>query len=176
MATMNLTWPTRFTAFLLVIGLIAGTLTVSADEQPAVTVANADSVGPRTLEPQTRTAVVRDYLAAWQSLNRASDENNVALLDADFTGIAKEKLSDTIDHQQKLGVRTRYQDGKHNIKLVFYSPEGLSIELLDMMEYDVQILDHDKPLATQHIRAQYLAVLTPTEVRWKVRILQSTPQ
>jgi hypothetical protein len=147
-----------------------------AVEQPLVKVANADSVGPRTLEPQTRAAVVRDYLASWQSLNRALDENNVTRLDADFTGIAKEKLSETVEEQYRLGLRTRYQDSKHDISLVFYSPEGLSIELLDSVEYELQLLDHDKLQATQHIRTQYLAVLTPTEVRWKVRILQSTPQ
>ena len=53
---------------LLVIAcFIVGALTVTADEQPTVKVANSDSVGPRTLEPQTRTAVVRDYLAAYVS-------------------------------------------------------------------------------------------------------------
>jgi len=156
--------------------LILGGLLLLAAEQPVVRVANADSVGPRTLEPQTRTAVVRDYVAAWQSLDRALDGNDASLLDADFTGIAREKLSATVADQQTLGLKTRYQDRKHDISLVFYSPEGLSIELLDQMEYDVEVFDHDKPLATQHIRTQYVAVLTPTEVRWKVRILQSTPQ
>jgi hypothetical protein len=59
--------------------------------------------------------------------------------------------------------------------LVFYSPEGLSIQLLDTVEYDLQVLDHDKLQTTQHIRAQYVAVLTPTEVRWKVRLFQAKP-
>src|ERR1700722_5734278 len=109
---MSMTSPSRLGALLLACATLGG-LTMSAAEPPAVKVANADSVGPRTLEPQTRDAVVRDYLASWQSLNRALDENNAALLDADFTGIAREKLSETIGDQQKLGVRTRYQDGKH---------------------------------------------------------------
>jgi hypothetical protein len=172
---MNMTWPVRLAALLLISFMVGGVV-VSADEQAAVKIANADSVGPRTLEPQTRAGVVRDYLASWQSLNRALGENNSNLLDADFTGIAKEKLSETIEEQRKLGLRTRYQDRNHDINLVFYSPEGLSIELLDTVEYDVQVLDHEKLQATQHLRAQYLAVLTPTEVRWKVRILQSAPR
>jgi hypothetical protein len=171
---MNIYWLTRYGALPAFV-MLAG-LTMSAAELPAVTVANADSVGPRTLESQTKEAVVRDYLAAWQSLNKAMGENNPSLLDADFTGIARDKLSATIGDQQKLGLKTHYQDRKHDIRLVFYSPEGLSIELLDTVEYDVQVLDHDKLQATQHIRTQYLAILTPTEVRWKVRILQSTPQ
>jgi hypothetical protein len=162
---------------LLVASSIFGTLLLmSAVEQPAVRVANADSVGPRTLEAQTRSAVIRDYLAAWNSLSHALDENNAHLLDTDFTGLAREKLSDTIADQQKLGLRTLYLDRQHDIHLIFYSPEGLSVQLLDSVEYDVQVLDHDKVQATQHVRTQYLAVLTPTEVRWKVRIFQSTPE
>jgi hypothetical protein len=171
---MKTSWPIG--ALLGIACLILGGLMVTGDAQPAVTIANPDSVGPRTLEPQTRAAVVRDYLAAWQGLSLAFQENNPNLLDADFTGIAKEKLSDTVAEQQKLGLKTLYQDRNHNINLVFYSPEGLSIQLVDTVEYDVQVLDHDKPQATQHIRTQYVAVLTPTEVRWKVRILQSSPE
>src|SRR5580698_5592554 len=136
MKTLRLT---RCHALLLVCMSVA-TLAASAN-LPAVTVANADSVGPRTLESQTKEAVVRDYLAAWKSLNKAMGENNPSLLDADFTGIAREKLSATIGDQQKLGLKTHYQDRKHDIRLVFYSPEGLSIELLDTVEYDVQVLD-----------------------------------
>ncbi|MGH9497948.1 MAG: hypothetical protein ACRD3L_02290 [Terriglobales bacterium] len=119
--------------------------------------------------------MVRDYLAAWRTLDRALDQNDAEQLDADFTGTAKEKLSGTIAAQQTLGLRTRYQDRKHDISLMFYSPEGLSIELLDKVEYDVEVRDHDNLQATQHVRTQYLAVLTPTEVRWKVRILQAKP-
>jgi hypothetical protein len=172
---MTRPWVVRSGVSLLA-GALLGGLAMSAVEQPAVRVGDADSVGPRALETQTRTAVVRDYLAAWQSLGRALDENNASLLDADFTGVAREKLADTIADQQKLGLKVRYQNNKHDIKLIFYSPEGLSIQLLDTVEYDLQLLDHDKPQASQHVRTQYLAVLTPTEVRWKVRILQSTPQ
>ena len=128
------------------------------------------------LETQTKAAVVRDYLAAWQNLSRALEENDAGLLDADFVGIAREKLSDTIQDQQKLGLQTHYQDRKHDISLLFYSPEGLSIEVLDTVEYDMQVLDHHKLQASQHVRTRYLAVLTPTEVRWKVRIFQAAPQ
>jgi hypothetical protein len=127
------------------------------------------------LEDQTKSAVVRDYLAAWQSMDRAFQENDPGLLDAEFVGTAKTKLWGTIQEQKELGLTTSYKDRKHDISLVFYSPEGLSIQLLDTVEYDVQILDHDKLQGTQHVRTRYVAVLTPTEVRWKVRVLQSVP-
>jgi hypothetical protein len=43
-----------------------------------------------------------------------------------------------------LGIRTRYRDLSHDLQIVFYSPEGLSVELTDKVEYEVQLIDHDK--------------------------------
>ncbi|MGA8491078.1 MAG: hypothetical protein WB711_11685 [Terriglobales bacterium] len=149
---------------------------VQGSDEPAVRVEPTDSVGPRVLEKQTETAVIRDYLQAWRSLSNALEENRADLLDSDFIGTAKEKLSDTIREQTKLGLRTRYQDRGHDLQVVFYSPEGLSIQLVDTVAYDVQILDHEKIQTTQHVRARYVAVLTPTEVRWKVRVFQAEPE
>lgn len=145
-------------------------------DQPAVRVEATDSLGPRALEEQTKAAVIRDYLRAWRSFSSALEQNRTDLLDEDFVGVAKEKLADTIREQEKIGIQTRYRDGAHDLQFVFYSPEGLSIQLVDTVEYDVQILDHEKALATQHVRARYVAVLTPTEVRWKVRIFQAAPE
>ena len=56
----------------------------------------------------------------------------------------RDKLADAIDEQAKAGIHTRYQDRSHHIQFLFYSPEGLSIELTDDAEYDVQLFDHDK--------------------------------
>jgi hypothetical protein len=145
-------------------------------DQPTVRVEPTDSVGPRALEKQTKAAVIRDYLLAWRSFSSAFEQNRADLLDADFVGVAKEKLEDTIREQVKLGIQTRYRDGAHDLQLGFYSPEGLSIQLVDIVEYDVQILDHEKLQTTQHVRARYVAVLTPTEVRWKVRVFQAQPE
>ncbi len=149
---------------------------VLAADQPTVRVEPTNSLGPRTLEKQTETAVIRDYLQAWRSLSGALEQNRADLLDADFVGVAKEKLSDTIREQVKQGIKTHYQDTAHNLQLTFYSPEGLSIQLVDTVEYDVQIVDHEKAVTTQHVRARYIAVLTPTEVRWKVRVFQAEPE
>jgi hypothetical protein len=145
-------------------------------DQPAVRVEGTDAVGPRALEKQTAAAVTRDYLQAWRSLTAALDQNRAGLLDPSFVGIAKEKLAGTIREQSDLGIQTRYRDVAHDLRIVFYSPEGLSIQLLDTVEYDVQILDHKTVQATQHVRTRYVAVLTPTEVRWKVRVFQAEPE
>jgi hypothetical protein len=159
----------------VVCSLFAAMFALGAD-QAAVRVEPADSVGPRALEKQTETAVIRDYLQAWSSLSNAFEQNRVDLLDRDFTGTAREKLAGTISEQAKLGIYTRYRDGAHDLQLVFYSPEGLSIQLVDTVEYDVQILDGEKAQTMQHVRARYVAVLTPTEVRWKVRVFQAEPE
>ena len=100
-------------------------------------------------------------------------QNRVDILDADFLGAAREKLADTIGEQAKLGIQTRYQDRAHHIQFVFYSPEGLSIELIDRVEYDVQIIDHGKPISTVPVSARYIVVLTPSEVQWRVRVMQT---
>ena len=70
-------------------------------------------------------------------------------------------------------VHTRYQDRSHHIQFLFYSPEGLSIELSDDAEYDVQVIDHDKAVMTVPASARYIVVLTPSEVRWRVRVMQA---
>jgi hypothetical protein len=160
----------------LIACLALAALFVGASDQPKVHVEPTDSVGPRTLEKQTETAVVRDYLQAWHSLSGALEQNRADLLNADFVGTAKEKLSDTIKEQSKLGIQTRYVDKAHDVQLVFYSPEGLSIQLGDTVDYDVQLIDHEKTQITQHVRARYVAVLTPTEVQWKVRVFQAEPE
>jgi hypothetical protein len=151
-------------------------MSVLGSDSPAVRVAPTNSIGPRTVEKQTETAVIRDYLEAWHSLSVAFEQNRADLLDPNFVGTAKKKLADTILDQAKLGIQTRYRDGAHDLQLVFYSPEGLSIQLLDTVEYDVQVLDHGTLQTTQHVRARYVAVMTPTEVRWKVRVFQAKPE
>src|ERR1700688_4652853 len=87
---------------------VLATLFVGASDQPRVRVEPTDSVGPRTLEKQTETAVVRDYVQAWHSMSGALEQNRTDLLNADFVGTAKEKLSVTIHEQAKLGMQTRY--------------------------------------------------------------------
>ena len=160
---------------LLVLGLILAASGAFAADQPAVQLEPTNLQGPRPLAKQTETAVVHDYLRAWQGMAAAMDQNRPDLLDQDFVGEAREKLASTIAEQVRTGVQVHYQDRSHDIKIIFYSPEGLSIQLVDNIEYDEQLLDHGKVVAVQPVHARYVAVLTPTEVQWKVRILQSEP-
>jgi hypothetical protein len=141
-------------------------------DDPEVRIEPSHLQGPRSLEKQTEAAAIRDYLQAWHSLRAALAESRSDLLDSSFIGDARDKLAATIAEQDKLAIRTRYQDRAHDLQVVFYSPEGLSIQIVDKVDYDIQILDHDKVVATQSLSGRYIAVLTPSEVRWRVRILQ----
>jgi len=151
-------------------------LSALAADQPSVRIHPPNRDGPRQLQEQTLKAAVQNYLDAWRSMSDALDENRPELLDRDFIGSAKDKLAATIRKQQACGVHTVYHDRSHDMKILFYSPEGLSIELADTVAYDVQLFSHAGAIGTQQVRTRYIVVLTPTEVRWRVRILQAQPQ
>ena len=156
----------RATSPILLAALLLGS------DHPTVEVAIADSTSPRSVEKQTQTSVVRDYLLAWHALGQAMEQNQPELLDAAFVGVAREKLAETVRAQQNLGIQSAYQEQSHHLQVAFYSPEGLSIQLLDDVEYDLVIGKHGQTLGRQHVRTRYVAVLTPTESKWKVRIFQ----
>lgn len=161
---------------ILLASLLCFTLPVFAADQPDVRVEPPKLQGPRQLQDQTAKSVVQDYLDCWQSMRRALDQNRPDLLDRDFIGSAKDRLAATIKQQSSAGVHTVYHDRSHDVQILFYSPEGLSIQLADTVDYDVQLFDHDKSLGTQHVHTRYIVVLTPTEVRWRVRIFQADAQ
>lgn len=160
---------------LVMCSVLAMTFPLRAD-QPNVRVEPAHLQGPRQLNDQTQTAVIRDYLQAWQSVGAALEQNRADLLNRDFVGTAKDRLSDTIHDQVTMGISTRYLDLSHDLQIAFYSPEGLSVQLVDNVEYEVQVLDHGKTQATQKMHARYVVVMTPAEVRWRVRIFQAEPE
>jgi hypothetical protein len=160
---------------LVTCAVFALTSSLRAD-QPTVRLEPPNLQGPRVLNDQTKTAVIRDYLQAWQSLRAALEQNRVELLNRDFVGTAKDKLTDTIHDQVTMGTSTRYLDQSHDLQIIFYSPEGLSVQLVDNVEYEVQVADHSKTLATQKMHARYVVVMTPAEVRWRVRVFQGGPE
>jgi len=157
---------------LMCVGLCAASSVAAA--QASVHVESANLHGPRVLEEQTAAAAVRDYLASWESMRSALEQNRADVLDRDFVGNAKDKIIDAIQQQSRLGIRSVYRDHAHDLQIVFYSPDGLSIQLTDKVDYEVQLLVHDTVLATQQQQARYIVVLTPSEVRWKVRVLQAS--
>lgn len=143
------------------------------DGQATVRVEPSHLQGPRALADQTEQGAIRDYLEAWKTMRAALEQNQPGLLNADFVGTEKDKLTETIHEQVAAGLHTRYQDRSHDLQVVFYSPEGLSIELVDTVDYDVQVFDNEHTLSTQQAHARYVVLLTPAEVRWRVRVLQA---
>lgn len=158
----------------LALGSVLGTaISLFAADQPSVHVEPPILQGPRPLQPETAKAVIQNYLDSWATLGNALQQNRPDLLDRDFIGSAEGRLANTIQEQKKTGIHTTYRDRSHNIQILFYSPEGLSIELADTVQYDVQVFDQNKLIGTTPVQTRYIVVLTPTETRWRVRIFQS---
>lgn len=156
---------------------IAGTLAVCLAcyaQEPEVREEPPNLHGSHQLDPEgvTEKSVIRDYLESWKSMRKALDSNEASLLLPYFAGTAHDKLADVIKQQAKMGIHTQYVDRSHDLQIIFYSPEGLSIELTDNVVYDQQVMQGGNVLGTQTIHARYLAVLTPGDVRWAVRIFQ----
>jgi hypothetical protein len=165
----------RFVKSLILSCALSGAAAALAADQPTVRIEPPNLQGPRQLQPQTAKAVIQDYLDSWAVLGKAFSQNRPDLLDQGFIGDAEDKLAGTIKQQRSDGVHTVYRDKSHNVKVLFYSPDGLSIELADTVQYDVQLFDHDKVIGTEQVHTRYIVVLTPTEVRWRVRIFQAQP-
>lgn len=144
-----------------------------AGQQPSVHIEPSTLQGPRQLQDQTAKAAIEDYIASWQSMSKALDQNRPELLERDFVGAAKDKLADAIKQQSAAGIHTVYSDKSHDLRVLFYSPEGLSIELADTVQYEERLLKKDTVLGNQQVQARYIVVLTPSEVRWRVRIFQT---
>jgi hypothetical protein len=147
-----------------------------AADQPNVRVETANLSGHGHLEDQTAKAVIRDYIESWKAFGSAFEQNRPDMLDRDFVGSAKDKLASAIREQNTLGIHTRYRDRSHDIQILFYSPEGLSIELADDVEYDVEVLINQKSTTVQQVHARYIVVLTPAELRWRVRVFQANAE
>jgi len=157
--------------FLFCAGLALPVAGFAAD--PVVRIAPPQLQGSRALEKQTETSVVRDYLQAWKTMGQALEHNTPATLDADFVGVARDRLAGTIEGQARAGLHTVYSDKSHDLQIVFYSPEGLSIQMTDTVQYQQQVFDKDKMIGTATVNQRYLIVMTPSETRWLVRVFQT---
>jgi len=164
------------TKSILILCSLFALATACGSAEATVRVRATELQGPRVLSEQTKAAAIRDYLQSWQILGEAFKQNRADLLSTAFVGTAKDKLVATIQQQAALGIHTNYRDRIHDIQIVFYSPEGLSIELIDKVEYDVALAIGDKDKTAQHVSARYVIVLTPAEVRWRVRVFQTGPK
>jgi hypothetical protein len=144
---------------------------LGADSAPQVQL-NADSIAPRPIEELTGNNVARDYAYAWRDLAQALDKNQDDLLDAYFTGFAKDTFSQRITEQKKSGVHVRYVDRGHKVKAFFYAPDGGEMQLLDKVQLEIQIFDGGKLIHQENASQDYLVLMTPGADRWFVRSLE----
>jgi hypothetical protein len=162
---------------LLILALLgrAGLLrSVLADSLPQVRL-NAEGIGPRSIEELTGHNVARDYAYAWRDLALALDQNQATLLDGYFTGFAKDNLVKRVSDQKKTGIRVRYIDRGHQVKALFYAPDGGEMQLLDKATVEQQILDGNNVIHQENSTRQYLVLMTPGADRWFVRSLEPLP-
>ncbi len=136
---------------------------------------DASSAGPREVEDQTVQAVQRDYSSAWKSLAQAVDENRADLLNANFLGSAREQAMQLLEQQSSNGLHQRYVDKGHNVQVAFYSVDGSAMMLHDTAQLEIQQLDGGNVVHSEQVTLHYLALMTPAENSWKVRVLESVP-
>jgi hypothetical protein len=144
----------------------------ASDELPRVQL-NVDNVGPRAIEDLTAKSVPRDYALAWQTLEQALDRNRADVLDAYFTGFAKDELKQRVHSQAASGLHTRYRDRGHKLAAIFYAPAGDAIELRDHAQFDIEIFEGGKVISDEPVNLEYMVIMTPGADRWLVRQLQA---
>jgi hypothetical protein len=144
----------------------------AADVSPQVAL-NVTKAAPRTVEPLTQRALLRDYKFAWTNLAQALESNSTESLNGLFAGNANTWLKDKVSTQQQSGLSSRYSNQTHKVDAVFYAPEGDVIELHDTAEYDYQVLDGTKSVHSEHAVVHYVVLMTPGADRWVVRQLQA---
>lgn len=173
-------WSRRLVAALAVVAiLLAAALLppfrVEADSGLPLVELSAGRMGPRPIEELTNKSVPRDYALAWQSMVQALEQNRPDLLDAYFTGAAKEELTQRIHQQKTNGIRLRYEDHGHKLEGLFYSPAGDAMQLRDRAELEIETLDGDKVIASEQANFAYMVLMTPGADRWLIRDLESIP-
>lgn len=165
--------PAKLIAFALIAFL--ATYSVGADSTPQVAL-NTTKAAPRSVESLTERALLRDYKFAWVNLEQAMESNSTAPLAGLFVGTANAWLADGVKGQRRSGLSSRYLNQRHKVEVAFYAPEGDMIELHDTAEYDLQVLDGDKTVHSEHVVLRYVVLMTPGADRWVIRQLQAVPE
>jgi len=148
---------------------------ILADSKPNIAV-NFDNAGPREVEDTTQKAIVRDYSLAWQAMTTALANNDSAPLRQNFVGFALDQFVQRVKDQQGAGIKTRIIDHGHKVDAIFYSKDGSAMQLRDTASIETQVLEGDKVVHSDQAQIQYYAVMTSAEDRWKLRVLESSPE
>jgi hypothetical protein len=146
----------------------------AADNAPQVTM-DANKANPRSVEPLTQRAIIRDYKFAWGNIDSALASNSFGPLNGLLAGTANDQLKGMVTSQGHSGMTSRYLNQNHQLEAVFYAPAGDVIELHDTAEYDFEIRDGGKAIHNEHAVVHYIVLMTPAADRWVIRQLQAVP-
>lgn len=136
---------------------------------------DAEGLAPRSIEELTGTTIAHHYAQAWSDLASALESNRAGGLGEEFTGFAKDRLAHRVKDQQQTGVHVRIVDHGHQLKALFYSTDGASMQLLDRAQLEMQTFDGNNLIDTQNAMHEYMVLMTPGADRWYVRELQEMP-
>ncbi len=156
--------------------LLAGSFSSGAADSSVGLQLDVSKAGPRAVESETEQVILRDYRFAWTSIAQALEVNTLDPLEGPFVGVAKKELQDRVSSQRRTGLSTHYREQNHKVQAVFYAPEGDVIELHDTAEYQVQVMDGNKPIHDEHVVAHYVVLMNPAADRWVIRQLQAVPK
>jgi hypothetical protein len=154
--------------------VIAGCMMTFAQSAPQVHL-DADGLKPRPIEDLTGTSIVRNYAAAWREMAGALESNQATGIADEFVGLAKDHLTQRIAEQKQAGLHFRIVDHGHQVKAIFYSTDGTTMQLIDQAQLEIQTFDGNKLLDTQNSQHQYMVLMTPGADRWYVRDLEEVP-
>jgi urease gamma subunit len=161
-------------ATVLTIAFCVSASAQSAANLPHVTL-NADNLGPRPIEQLTGANIARNYAIAWGALAQALEQNRAGLLNEQFIGFAKDRLTQRITDQARTGIHVRIVDQGHRLKAVFYSLDGAVMQLIDEAQIQTQVYDGSKLIYSDTSPQHYLVLMTPGADRWYVRSLETSP-
>jgi hypothetical protein len=164
---------TLFLRITVAVALFGSTLASHAVDANVQMQLDTKNAAPRSIEPLTERAILRDYRFAWTSIAQALEFNTLDPLEGPFAGDARQWLRSSVLSSQQSGLSQRYVDQKHRVEAVFYAPEGDVTELHDTAEYQLQILDAGKIVHDEHVVVHYVVLMTPGADRWVVRQLQA---
>jgi hypothetical protein len=159
--------------------LVAACVLTAGQSAPAVRPdvrLDADGLAPRQIEDLTGTAIVRSYASAWREMESAFASNQAGRVQEEFVGFAKDRLMRRIGEQRQAGVHVRIVDRGHQLKAVFYSTDGASMQLLDRAQLEIQTFDGNTLLDTQNAPHEYIVLMTPGADRWYVRDLEEVSE
>ena len=156
------------------VALVGTCLLANAQAGPQVHL-SAEGLAPRPIEELTGTTIVRHYARAWLDLENALEASRADNLADEFTGFAKDRLTQRVADQKKTGVHVHIVDHGHQLKAIFYSTDGAAMQLVDQAQLEIQTFDGNKLLDTQNAPRQYMVLMTPGADRWYIRDLEEVP-